>query len=46
MANSVIKVHLIICGLFSDSLSRSGYVVLNEGVVNELERIWEELVIT
>jgi hypothetical protein len=37
-------IYLFICGLFNDAVSNSDYIVSDDRVVNELDRIWKEAV--
>jgi hypothetical protein len=41
-------IYVFIYGLFNDGVSRSGCrpIVLNDGMINELERLWKETVVT
>jgi hypothetical protein len=44
----LIKQHtitLFICGLFNDTFISSDYITLNERMMNELERMWNEAVV-
>jgi hypothetical protein len=36
---------LSICGLFIDTVSSSDYIASDDGMINELERIWKEAVV-
>jgi hypothetical protein len=35
---------VVVCGLFIDAVISSGYIASSDGMNNELERIWEEVV--
>jgi hypothetical protein len=39
-------IYVFICGLFSDAVSNSEYIALNDLLLNnELERMWKEAVV-